>query len=233
MSEWEYGISSSIDSSESMPLLHATPQHNCRKSRPPNNAAKWGYVKQTLSYILRFLFWSSGYNRYDGIARKVYSLVILLLCWYQVVYEIYKTSGCIDFNCHENVTISITKRLEYSSYLSSSLGSACSYTFMLLCLSIMYRKHSNAISPYVALKDMGNSKARIILWTLAILTLVYIAFVLLYVYIETIDPNFDQTRFQRVIRYVSDICEFFTEWVSIVSLFAFSCSTFAIGKWNL
>lgn len=226
MAQWDDGSTSN----ESLPLLHTSPQHNCRKSRPENHATKWGYVKQTLSYILRFLFWSSGYNRHISIISKIYSGTILFLCWYQVIYEIYKTSGCIEFNCHQkNVAIGSTKRLEYASYLSSAIGSACSYTFMLLCLSIMYRQNSNAISPYVALKDMGNSKARIILWTLVTLTLVYIAFILLYVYIETTHPNLDKTSFQRMIRNFSDICEFFTQWVAIVSLFAFSCSTFAIG----
>ena len=221
----------SIDSSESFPILHATPQENCRKSRPINHAAKWGYVKQTLSYILRFLFWSSGYNRHVAFTSKLYSCVLFLLCCYQVVYEIYKTSGCIDFNCHENATvITTTRRFEYTSHLFSALGSCSSYGCMLICLNAMYKKSSNAISPYKALRDMGNSKARIILWSWVVLSIIYVGYILLYIYIRTTNPTYDVTFSQRAIRYFSDITAFLTQWVAIVSLFAFSCSTFAIGK---
>ena len=215
---------------ELTPLMQSTPQQNCRKSRLHTRASHWGFVKTSLSYILRFTFWSSGFNRHKGVWTKIYSFSILCLCWYQVVYEAARNAGYWNFGNYHNTT-DITKNLEYVSFLSSAIGTACSYTCMLLCLKLMYKSKSNAISPYVALRDMGNTKARIILFTWIPLSVTFVAYIMLYVYIHAQDGD----TLQRVnfIKYWSGVCEFLGQWVALVSMFAFSCSAFAIGKFLL
>ena len=220
--------------SQRVPLLHAvTPQQNCRNSRVDTLASRWGRIKQTLSYILRFIFWTSGYNRHVSVFSKVYSLSILCVCWYQVVFEVARNLGYLDFSRYRNLTNS-TKKLEYGSYLTSAFGTACSYTCMLICLKTLYKQGSNAISPYVALRDMGNSKAKIILITWLILTGLYIGFILMYIYIKVDNGISVHTKvLAKFISYFSSACEFLALWVAIVSMFAFSCSAFAIGELGL
>jgi len=193
------------------------------------SASRWGRIKQTLSYILRFIFWTSGYNRHVGFFSKAYSLTILCICWYQVVFEIARNLGDLDFVRHRNHTSS-TQNLENASYMTSAFGTACSYTCMLICLKILYKPRSNAISPYVALRDMGNTKARIILVTWVLLTGLFIWFVLLYVYIKADNVMSRKSSMAIFISYFSSACEFLAHWVAMVSMFAFSCSAFAVGQ---
>lgn len=233
MPAWD-GITSTIDRfsstlDESLPLIHSTPQQNCRKSRIDTQASHWGYVKRCLSYILRFIFWSSGYNRHKSVWSKVYSCSILIVCWYQVVFEIANNTGHKYFIKH-NTTKDATVKLEHASFLSSAIGTACSYSCMLLCLSLMYKPKSNAISPYVALRDMGNTKARIIIFTWFPMSIAFVAYVLLYIYIHTQDKT--KSFAILFIKYFSAVCEFLGHWVALVSMFAFSCSAFAIGKFE-
>lgn len=214
---------------ESLPLIHSTPQQNCRKSRIDTQLSHWGCVKISLSYILRFIFWSSGYNRHKSVWSKVFSCSILVVCWYQVAFEIARNTGHKYFIEHKYPK-DATVKLEHVSYLSSAIGTACSYSSMLLCLSLMYKPGSNAISPYVALRDMGNTKARIILFTWFPMSFAFVAYVLLYVYIHSQDNNESFTIV--FIKYFSAVCEFLGHWVALVSMFAFSCSAFAIGKFQ-
>lgn len=219
----------SSDQDDLLPLIHSTPQQNCRNSRIDTQASHWGRVKISLSYILRFIFWSSGYNRHKSVWSKVYSWSILLVCWYQVAFEIARNTGHKNFIKH-HITKDATVKLEFASFLSSAIGTACSYSCMLLCLSLMYKPKSNAISPYVALRDMGNTKARIILFTWIALGIAFVAYVFLYVYVHSDDKN---ESFDMVfIKYFSAVCEFLGHWVALVSMFAFSCSAFAIGKFE-
>ena len=213
---------------ELSPLIHcSTPQQNCRNSRIHTQASHWGCVKRLLSYILRFIFWSAGYNRHKSIFSKIYSWSILFLCWYQVAFEVARSTGHLNFINYHKIT-NTTQKLEYASFLSSAIGTACSYSCMLFCLNLMYKSKSNAISPYAALRDMGNTKARIILFTWFPLSIAFVVYVLLYVYIATQDES--ESFVEIFIKYFSAVCEFLGHWVALVSMFAFSCSAFALGK---
>lgn len=214
-------------SEELMPMLSTTPQLNCRQSRPSNLLNQRRKSKRILSYLLRFIFWSSGYNKRFTTASQLYSIYLFIVCWYQVLYEVYKIAGCPEFNCTEAYDIHTTRELEYVSYLSSSLGSAASYTFMLLCLNIIYKQYSNAITPYSGLKDMSNSKAKVIFTMVVLSASIYICYLLLFVYIVTTTMTYEGWRLG--VYLISIFCEFIAQWVAMVSMYAFSCSAFAVG----
>ena len=213
-----------------LPLLIAQPQKNCRQSRPEDWQNQRRKTKVILSLLLRFSFWSSGYNKRLTYLSWLYSCYLFMICWYQVVYEVSKIVGCPEFTCSENLTIHSTRELEYISYLAASIGSACSYTFMLLCLNIVYKQHSNSISPYVGLKDMANSKAKIILVTVITSSSIFVMYVLMFVYQMLTEVQYSDKSRQALYLF-SLICEFIAEWVGIVSLYAFACSSFAIGRY--
>lgn len=209
-----------------MPLIESSPQRNCRESRPHYLVYQWGSTKQLLSYLLRFFFWSSGYNKRLTFISQLYSFYLFIVCWYQVFYEIARTAGCPEFKCTStHINVHSTKQLEYASFLSASIGSACSYTFMLFCLNVIYKPRGNGISPYFGLKDMANSKAKIILITMLISGGIFIGYIALFVYIYYTEGH----KPRRAVYLISLLCEFIAEWVAIVSLYAFSCSSFAVG----
>jgi len=204
-------------------------QTKCRETRPLHWVDEWGRVKQNLSYVVRFFFWSSGYNRPVHGTSKIYTGIILLICWYQVVYILARTFDCPNFNCSSNSTkvIDSTLRMEYATYSASAVGSALSYTFMVSSLMNIYSSKCNGISPYVGLKDMSNSKAKVILAAFIISIIVFISYVCMYVYI--IYSQF--FSFSKMPLYIiSETCDFIAQWVGTVSIYTFACSSFAIGS---
>ena len=208
------------------PLVLQSPQKNCRDSRSQSLRTK---TKILLSYISRFFFWSSGYNKRFTKLSQLYCIYLFIVCWYQVIYEIYKIAGCPEFTCSiTDEVIGTTMEFEFVSYLSASIGSACSYTMMLLCLNTLYKRNSNGITPYKGLKDMSNSKAKVTFIMVLLSCAVFGAYFILFIFIAM---NQNKLIEYRMILYtISVLCEFIAQWVGMVSLYAFSCSTFAIGK---
>ena len=111
---------------------------NCRLSRPPDKRVY--KTKAFLLRVLHFMFYTAGYNRRTTLLRNLYNLILLIICWYQVMFESFRAMNCPNFKCRHGATPpSSSKQLEYSSYLSASLGSALSYTFMICCLNIAHQ----------------------------------------------------------------------------------------------
>ena len=99
---------------------------------------------------------------------------------------------------------------------------------MLLCLNTLYKRNSNGITPYKGLKDMSNSKAKVTFIMVLLSCAVFGAYFILFIFIAM---NQNKLIEYRMILYtISVLCEFIAQWVEMVSLYAFSCSTFAIGK---
>ena len=215
-----------IISEDSSPLVLQSPQKNCRDSRSQSLQTK---TKILLSYISRFFFWSSGYNKRFTKCSQLYCIYLFIVCWYQVVYEIYKIAGCPEFTCSiTDEVIGTTLEFEFVSYLSAAIGSACSYTMMLLSLNMLYKRNSNGITPYKGLKDMSNSKAKVTFIMVSLSCAVFCAYFILFLFIAMNQNKLIEYR--MVLYTISVLCEFIAQWVGMVSLYAFSCSTFAIGK---
>ena len=212
----------------SNPLLVQTAQKNCRDSRPQLLQSRRCRTRTVLSYISRFFFWSSGYNKRFTKPSQLYCIYLFVVCWYQVVYEIFKISGCQEFGCQKNRELEATRKFEFATYLLASIGSALSYMLMLLCLNILYKRDSNGITPYSGLKDMSDSKAKIVLPMVLVSSAVFSSYFFLFLYIAITQHGI--RGYRLVVYTISVLCEFIAQWVGMVSLYAFSCSTFAIGK---
>ena len=212
----------------SNPLLVQTAQKSCRDSRPQLLQSRGQKARTLLSYISRFFFWSSGYNKRFTKPSQFYCIYLFIVCWYQVIYEIFKISGCSEFVCQKNRGLDTTRKFEFATYLLASIGSALSYMLMLLCLNMLYKRYSNGITPYSGLKDMSNSKAKIVLAMLLVSSAVFSSYFFLFLYIAITQHKI--RGYRLVVYTISVLCEFIAQWVGMVSLYAFSCSTFAIGK---
>lgn len=204
-------------------MLISSPQVNCRATRPMHWINEWGAVKHHLSLFIRFFLWSSGYNKPIKLLSIIYSSTVLLICWYQVAYEMARTLDCSSFVCSPQV-VNSTTRMEWATYSSASIASALSYTCMLYSLMIIYSAHSNSISPYVGLKDMSNSKARVTLLAMLFSISIFVSYVSIFAYIAY------QSKKRTVLDTISVTCGFIAQWVGTVSVYAFACSSFAIGK---
>ena len=99
---------------------------------------------------------------------------------------------------------------------------------MLLCLNMLYKRDSNGITPYNGLKDMSNSKAKIVLPMVLLSSALFSSYFILFLYIAI--TQHEIRGYNLVVYTISVLCEFIAQWVGMVSLYAFSCSTFAIGK---
>lgn len=145
-----------------------------------------------------------------------------------MIYEIFKISGCPEFVCQKNRGLETTRKFEFATYLLASIGSALSYMLMLLCLNMLYKRDSNGITPYNGLKDMSNSKAKIVLPMVLLSSALFSSYFILFLYIAI--TQHEIRGYRLVVYTISVLCEFIAQWVGMVSLYAFSCSTFAIGK---
>ena len=212
----------------SNPLLVQSAQRNCRDSRPQLFQSQRRRTRTLLSYISRFFFWSSGYNKRFTKSSQFYCIYLFIVCWYQVIYEIFKISGCPEFVCQKNRGLETTRKFEFATYLLASVGSALSYMLMLLCLNMLYKRDSNGITPYNGLKDMSNSKAKIVLPMVLLSSALFSSYFILFLYIAI--TQHEIRGYRLVVYTISVLCEFIAQWVGMVSLYAFSCSTFAIGK---
>ena len=212
----------------SNPLLVQSAQRNCRDSRPQLFQSQRHRTRTLLSYISRFFFWSSGYNKRFTKPSQFYCIYLFIVCWYQVIYEIFKISGCPEFVCQKNRGLETTRKFEFATYLLASIGSALSYMLMLLCLNMLYKRDSNGITPYNGLKDMSNSKAKIVLPMVLLSSALFSSYFILFLYIAI--TQHEIRGYKLVVYTISVLCEFIAQWVGMVSLYAFSCSTFAIGK---
>ena len=205
-----------------------TAQRNCRDSRPKLFENQRQITRLILSYILRFLFWLCSYNKRFAITDLLYRLLLLFICWFQFAYDMCIVMGCPTFNGTYSRNVTNTRKWEYASYNASSLGSAGSYTLMLLCLQKLYKSNSNAVTPYSGLRDMSNTKVKVILVMVLVSIAYYWAYFALYVDIAIAEHV---TRGYSLPLYVIGItCEVAAQWLGIISLYAFSSSVCAIGN---
>ena len=205
-----------------------TAQRNCRDSRPKLFENQRQITRLILSYILRFLFWLCSYNKRFAITDLLYRLLLLFICWFQFAYDMCIVMGCPNFNGTYSRNVTNTRKWEYTSYNASSLGSAGSYTLMLLCLQKLYKSNSNAVTPYSGLRDMSNTKVKVILVMVLVSIAYYWAYFALYVDIAIAEHV---TRGYSLPLYVIGItCEVAAQWLGIISLYAFSSSVCAIGN---
>lgn len=205
-----------------------TAQRNCRDSRPKLFENQRQITRLILSYILRFLFWLCSYNKRFAITDILYRLLLLFICWFQFAYDMCIVMGCPTFNGTYSRNVTNTRKWEYTSYNASSLGSAGSYTSMLLCLQKLYKSNSNAVTPYSGLRDMSNTKVKVILVKVLVSIAYYWAYFALYVDIAIAEHV---TRGYSLPLYVIGItCEVAAQWLGIISLYAFSSSVCAIGN---
>ena len=205
-----------------------TAQRNCRNSRPKVFENQRQIARLFLSYILRFLFWLCSYNKRFALTDLLYRLFLLFICWFQFAYDMCIVMGCPNFNGTYSRNVTNTRKWEYTSYNTSSLGSAGSYTLMLLCLQKLYKSSSNAITPYSGLRDMSNTKVKVILIMVLISIAYYWAYFALYVDLAIAKHV---TKGYSLPLYVIGItCEVVAQWLGIISLYAFSSSVCAISK---
>lgn len=204
-----------------------TAQRNCIDSRPKLFENQRQITRLILSYILRFLFWLCSYKRF-AITDLLYRLLLLFICWLQFAYDMCIVMGCPTFNGTYSRNVTNTRKWEYTSYNASSLGSAGSYTLMLLCLQKLYKSNSNAVTPYSGLRDMSNTKVKVTLVMVLVSIAYYWAYFALYVDIAIAEHV---TRGYSLPLYVIGItCEVAAQWLGIISLYAFSSSVCAIGN---
>ena len=208
-----------------------TPQNNCRRGRLHHLQNKQYITRTLLSRILRFLFWFSGYNVRATVANRLYCVFLLIVCWYQVIYEFYVVSACPEFNCKPSIYSGDKINLEYISHLSAAIGSACSYTLMLLCFKMISKRQSNCIAPSSGLQDMPKAKIKILFVVVLVSSTFFVTYFFLFLYIEMAHRGL--TGFSLFVYIVSLSCEFLAQCVGLVSLYAFSCSICAIGKISL
>ena len=205
-----------------------TPQNNCRRTRLHHLQNNQYITGTLLSYILRFLFWFSGYSKRATVTNRLYCVFLFIVCWYQVIYEFYVVSACPEFNCTPSIFSGDKIDLEYISHLSAAIGSACSYTLMLLCLKMISKRQSNCIAPSSGLQDMPKTKIKIMFVVVLVSSTFFATYFFLFLYIEM--AHRDLTGFSLFVYIFSLSCEFVAQWVGLVSLYAFSCSICAIGK---
>ena len=205
-----------------------TAQRNCRNSRPKLFENQRQIARLLLSYILRFLFWLCSYNKRFALTDLLYRLFLLFICWFQFAYDMCIVMGCPNFNGTYSRNVTNTRKWEYTSYNASSLGSAGSYTLMLLCLQKLYKSNSDAVTPYSGLRDMSNTKVKVILVMVLVSIAYYWTYFALYV---DLTIALHVTRGYSLPLYVVGItCEVAAQWLGIISLYAFSSSVCAIGK---
>ena len=214
------------------------PQEQCREGRQ-NADGNNNCFLNAASIILKFMFCTSGYWLTSSCC-VVYSIYILLICWFQVVYDLFVVLNCPYFDCrflqkehhHQNTSNAQrnpTRAAQNATYTLASLGGCFSYTWMLYFLWVSGKSKKNSIVPYTVFRDLNRKHMAILFWFVTFLTCVYVASVSLFYYMIRNQPK----NKNFVILVIGVGSQFVAQWTGITSCFVFGASTLAVGKLTL
>ena len=162
---------------------------------------------------------------------------MVLICLYQLVYDLYIVIGCPAFDCRLVQNATEAKNVHKSdrttqnmAYTLGSLGAAASYICLVVSLLMLSNRNKKALKPCQAIEDLSGTH-HAILCTSIIFCLSFFASSVAMFYTTACLTQPRGKFFYILLTGVG--CQFIAQWTSVVGIHVFAVSSLALGKTKL